>query len=38
MAVEHHGEDEHHEDHHGEDASADPHHQSGTAQSSEATV
>ena len=38
MAVEHHGEDEHHEAHHDEDASADPHHHEGTAQSSEATV
>ncbi len=32
MAVEHHGEDEHHEDHHDEDASADPHHHAGAAQ------
>jgi len=38
MAVEHHGEDEHHDGHHDEDAAADPHHHTGTAQSSEATV
>lgn len=38
MAVEHHGEDEHHEAHHDEDAAADPHHHTGTAQSPEATV
>lgn len=33
-AVEHHGEDEHHDDHHGEDAEADPHHHPGAAQAS----
>jgi F-type H+-transporting ATPase subunit a len=32
MAVEHHGEDEHHEEHQGEEASADAHHHSGAAQ------
>ncbi len=32
MAVEHHGEEEHHEGHHDEDASADAHHQPGVAQ------
>lgn len=32
MAVEHHGEDEHHEGHHDEDAAADAHHHPGTAQ------
>ncbi len=32
MAVEHHGEDEHHEEHQGEEASADAHHHPGAAQ------
>lgn len=32
MAVEHHGEDAHHEDHQGEDATADAHHHPGAAQ------
>ncbi len=32
MAVEHHGEDEHHDDHHGEDAQADAHYHPETAQ------
>ena len=32
MAVEHHGEDEHHEGHEGEDGVADAHHHQGTAQ------
>ncbi|MCC7366513.1 MAG: F0F1 ATP synthase subunit A [Dehalococcoidia bacterium] len=31
-AVEHHGEEEHHDGHHGEDAAADPHHHSGAVQ------
>jgi F0F1-type ATP synthase membrane subunit a len=32
MAVEHHGDEEHHEGHHGEDATADAHNHPGTAQ------
>ncbi|MGE0598713.1 MAG: F0F1 ATP synthase subunit A [Dehalococcoidia bacterium] len=32
MAVEHHGDEEHHDDHHGEDATADAHHHPETAQ------